>query len=125
MKKKNDVKIEENVEEQSLGDRDLDREQMSDEDYIAGLEEHLGLALKEAESCKTEAKRIQAEFDNYRKRNNAIAEDMKRFGQSMVIEKLLSVLDNCDLARKYVQDEAALTGFNMMETQILSALDWK
>ncbi len=41
----------------------------------------------------------------------------------MVIEKFLTVLDNCDLARKYLHDEAALTGFNMMEDQILDILE--
>ncbi|MCQ2603412.1 MAG: nucleotide exchange factor GrpE, partial [Clostridia bacterium] len=51
-----------------------------------------------------------------------LAEDMKALGQSMVIEKLLTVLDNCDLARKYIKDESALMGFNMMEQQIISAL---
>lgn len=79
-------------------------------------------AQAEAKSCMEEAKRIQAEFENYRKRTNSVAEEMKLFGQSTVIEKMLTVLDNCDLARKYVQDEAALTGFNMMEAQILNAL---
>ena len=95
---------------------------MSDEEYISALEEKLGQAIAEAETCKGLTQRLQADFDNYRKRNNSIAEDMKLLGQSIVIEKLLTVLDNCDLARKYIQDQSALTGFNMMESQILSAL---
>ena len=89
---------------------------------ISALEEKLGQAIAEAETCKGLTQRLQADFDNYRKRNNSVAEDMKQLGQSIVIEKMLSVLDNCDLARKYVKDEAALTGFNMMESQILGAL---
>lgn len=101
---------------------ELDREQMSDGDYISALELKLGQALAEIESVKNLAQRVQADFDNYRKRNNSLAEDMKKLGQSAVIEKMLAVLDNCDLARKYLSDEAALTGFNMMEAQILGAL---
>lgn len=101
---------------------ELDRENMTDADYIAALEVKLGQALAEIDSVKNLAQRVQADFDNYRKRNNSVAEDMKLLGQSMVIEKMLAVLDNCDLARKYVSDEAALTGFNMMEAQILGAL---
>ena len=100
----------------------LDRAQMSDGDYISALEVKLGQALAEIESVKALAQRVQADFDNYRKRNNSMAEDMKALGQSAVIEKMLTVLDNCDLARKYISDEAALTGFNMMEAQILGAL---
>lgn len=101
---------------------EIDREGLSDEEYISALEEKLGQAIAEAETCKGLTQRLQADFDNYRKRNNSIAEDMKQLGQSVVIEKMLTVLDNCDLARKYVKDEAALTGFNMMESQILGAL---
>ena len=66
--------------------------------------------------------RVQGECDNYRKRNAALAEEMKTLGKSMVIEKLLGVLDNCALARKYITDEACLTGFDMMERQLLDAL---
>lgn len=110
------------TEEESKPDLEIDRENMSDEQYISALEQKLGQAIAETNTCKALTQRLQADFDNYRKRNNSIAEDMKLLGQSIVIEKLLTVLDNCDLARKYVQDESALTGFNMMENQILSAL---
>ena len=115
----NDAKVGD-IEDKECGD--LDRAQMSDGDYISALEVKLGQALAEIESVKALAQRVQADFDNYRKRNNSMAEDMKALGQSAVIEKMLTVLDNCDLARKYISDEAALTGFNMMEAQILGAL---
>lgn len=127
-KNKNQQEINEQVEAregetvEDSQDFEIDRESMSDEEYIEALEQKLGQAIAEANTCKGLTQRLQADFDNYRKRNNAIAEDMKLLGQSVVIEKMLSVLDNCDLARKYIQDEAALTGFNMMESQILSAL---
>lgn len=110
------------VETEQKPDIEIDREGMNDEQYIAALEQKLGQAIAEANTCKGLTQRLQADFDNYRKRNNSIAEDMKLLGQSIVIEKLLTVLDNCDLARKYIQDQSALTGFNMMENQILTAL---
>lgn len=127
-KKNKNATQEENIEEQTqeceqeVQESQIDREGMSDEEYIEALEQKLGQAIAEANTCKGLTQRLQADFDNYRKRNNAIAEDMKLLGQSIVIEKMLTVLDNCDLARKYIQDEAALTGFNMMENQILGAL---
>ena len=101
----------------------LDRELLGDDKYIEALEEKLGEALAEAVTCKNLTQRLQADFDNYRKRNQTLGEEMKQLGISMVVEKLLGVLDNCDLARKYISDESALQGFNMMETQILMALD--
>lgn len=127
-KKNKNATQEENIEEQTqeceqeVQESQIDREGMSDEEYIEALEQKLGQAIAEANTCKGLTQRLQADFDNYRKRNNAIAEDMKLLGQSIVIEKMLTVLDNCDLARKYIQDEAALTGFNMMENQILGTL---
>ena len=110
------------VETEQKPDIEIDRDGMNDEQYIAALEQKLGQAIAEANTCKGLTQRLQADFDNYRKRNNSIAEDMKLLGQSIVIEKLLTVLDNCDLARKYIQDQSALTGFNMMENQLLTAL---
>ncbi len=110
----------EQVSETDLG---IDRDGLSDGEYIDALEEKLGSVIGELSSCTGLMQRLQADFDNYRKRNSALAENMKVLGQTAVIEKMLAVLDNCDLARKYLQDESALTGFNMMEKQILDALE--
>ena len=115
------VTAEESAAEQAQsGD---DREALGDEKYIEVLEERVGKCVAETMSAKNIAMRLQADFDNYRKRNASLAEEMKALGKSMVIEKMLTVLDNCDLARKYISDESALTGFNMMERQILDALE--
>lgn len=115
--------VAENAAENASAEDVIDRENMSDEEYIAALEEKVGKCVAETVSAKNVAMRLQADFDNYRKRNAALSEEMKSLGKAMVIEKMLTVLDNCDLARKYLTDEAALTGFNMMERQILDALE--
>lgn len=118
------VTAEESAAEQAQsGDDVLDREALGDEKYIEVLEERVGKCVAETMSAKNIAMRLQADFDNYRKRNASLAEEMKALGKSMVIERMLTVLDNCDLARKYISDESALTGFNMMERQILDALE--
>ena len=126
-KDKRDVKVEQHTEtaeeKKSATEVVLDREEMGDEKYIEALEERIGLCMAESVSARNIAMRLQADFDNYRKRNASLAEEMKNLGKAMVIEKMLTVLDNCDLARKYLTDEAALQGFNMMERQILDALD--
>lgn len=129
-KDKRQVKVEQqsaesdgSVKEYVPEDAVLDREAMGDEKYIEALEEKIGLCMAESVSARNIAMRLQADFDNYRKRNAGLAEEMKSLGKAMVIEKMLSVLDNCDLARKYLTDEAALQGFNMMERQILDALE--
>lgn len=111
----NDGSVKEFVPEDAV----LDREAMGDEKYIEALEEKIGLCMAESVSARNIAMRLQADFDNYRKRNAGLAEEMKSLGKAMVIEKMLSVLDNCDLARKYLTDEAALQGFNMMELSLI------
>lgn len=121
--KENDVKEKETITESDEQTFGLDREELGDEKYIEALEVKFGEALGEISTCRSLLQRLQADFDNYRKRNNSIGEDMKALGVSMVVEKMLTVLDNCDLARKYISDESALTGFNMMERQILDALE--
>lgn len=117
-------KAEEQVKpkEESEAQTELDREAMGDDKYIEALEERIGALMAETTSARNLTLRLQADFDNYRKRNAALAEEMKTLGKSMVIEKLLGVLDNCALARKYITDEACLTGFDMMERQLLDAL---
>ena len=115
--------VAESAAENASAEDVIDRENMSDEEYIAALEEKVGKCVAETVSAKNVAMRLQADFDNYRKRNAALSEEMKSLGKATVIEKMLTVLDNCDLARKYLTDEAALTGFNMMERQILDALE--
>lgn len=102
---------------------DIDRESMTEEEYIDALETKLGESLAKINELTALAQRVKADFENYRRRNASLSQEMKELGQSVVIEKLLGVLDNCDLARKYIADEAALTGFNMMESQILIALE--
>ncbi len=122
---KRSVKVEEQTTDESvqqLEQLELDREAMGDEKYIEGLEEKIGGLIAETIAQRNSILRLQADFDNYRKRNATLAEEMKSLGKSMVIEHMLSVLDNCDLARKYLTDEASLTGFNMMERQIIDAL---
>lgn len=101
----------------------ISREGLSDEEYIEKLETALGKSVAELKSCTELLKRLQADFDNFRKRNANVSEEMRKFGQTVVIEKLLTVLDNCDLARNYIKDESALMGFNMMEKQLLDALE--
>ena len=81
---------EEVAESDDLG---LDREALGDDKYIEALEEKLGQAIAESVMCRNLTQRLQADFDNYRKRNASIAEEMKQLGISMVCEKLLGVLD--------------------------------
>ena len=102
--------------------QEKDFEDMTVEEQVEFLEESLGKSIAEAEENKKQAQRLQAEFENYRKRMESHGQEMRKLGIQAVVEKMLEVLDNCDRAREYIKDENALMGFNIMEKQIVIAL---
>lgn len=69
------------------------------------------------------AQRIQAEFENYRRR---MADELvlkKQEGIVSVINVFLPCLDTFKEAKKSITDEKVLEGVNMIEQKIYSALD--
>ncbi len=68
------------------------------------------------------AQRLQADFDNYRKRVAEQLDRERQEGIKSVIEVFLPCLDAFKEAKKSVSDEKVLTGINMIEEKILSAL---
>ena len=119
---KSKVSPKEETKKQEAVDEGVDKDEMSPEEYVNFLEESLGKALAEARDNKNQAQRLQAEFENYRKRTESYGTDMKKIGIVAVVEKMIEVLDNCDRARQYIKDPNALMGFNMMEQQIIIGL---
>lgn len=106
----------ENINEDAVADKPL--EQQTKKELIETVK------AKEAyaEECKTVAQRLQADFENYKKRTAKNGEYMKQLGQEIIISDLIAVLDNCNLARKYITNKDALVGFTMMEDQLNKAM---
>ena len=50
------------TEEENKSEFEIDRENMSDEQYISALEQKLGQAIAEANTCKALTQRLQADF---------------------------------------------------------------
>lgn len=69
------------------------------------------------------AQRIQAEFDNYRRRSSADIANARVQGQVSVIETFLPCLDTFKEAKKHITDESVLSGVEMIENKILEALN--
>ena len=69
------------------------------------------------------AQRIQADFENYKKRNAEIAKKSYESGVNDFVLKLLPVLDSFKQARSTVTDEQALSGLNLIHGQIIKALN--
>jgi len=68
------------------------------------------------------AQRLQADFDNYRKRVAEQLDFQKEEGKRSVIEVFLPCLDTFKEAKKSITDEKVLAGVQMIEDKILNAL---
>lgn len=71
------------------------------------------------EEFKDTLQRLQAEFDNYRKRTDASMERVKQDGIIFAINKLLPVLDSFKSAKMLVKDEEFLKSLSLIEKQFV------
>ena len=76
----------------------------------------------EVEDYKDRWIRSQADFDNYRKRNNDAVSKARETGASAVYENMLAVLDNLERAIKAMKDEADIKGVEMITRQMKDVL---
>ena len=66
--------------------------------------------------------RVQAEFDNYRKRMISALSDARKDGFMDAIEGFLPALDSFKMATEYIQDKNTLMGIKYIEKGILDTL---
>lgn len=96
---------------------------------LAGLTQQLQIAQTVAMKEKSRSEelgnlvsRMQADFDNYRKRTNELNKRTKEEGVVEVVEKLLPILDNLRLAIQAIDDESISEGIKMIYRQITDML---
>ena len=79
---------------------------------------------KEKDECVAMAQRLQADFDNYRKRNAAIRADSLEEGTRELIRSLLPVLDNFDRALENCEnvDPGWVDGIKLVHKQLTGIL---
>lgn len=68
------------------------------------------------------ARRVQADFDNFRRHATENIKKAKTDGQASVIEVFLPCLDTFKEAKKSISDENVLKGVEMIENKILDSL---
>jgi molecular chaperone GrpE len=73
---------------------------------------------RRADEMTTAAKRLQAEFDNYKKRTAAASATAREEGRKEVIEKLLPAVDALFQAEKLIKDESVLQGLRLISEKI-------
>ena len=82
----------------------------------------LETAVKAADEFKNMAQRIQAEFDNYRKRNAEAVRNARNDGIDDVVEMFFPVLDNFERGMNAV-DEQAKIGMELIYKQVLAIFE--
>lgn len=69
------------------------------------------------------AQRIQAEFDNYRRRNQDSVFASRQDGIAYAVEMLLPVVDSINSAKRQVKDEEFLKSLELVYSQTLSCFE--
>lgn len=84
----------------------------------------LAQAQAKAEEYLTMAQRVQADFDNYRKRTKSARAEAYEDGAREFIKQLLPVVDNLERAiGQESEDESLLTGVKLVYKQLTEALE--
>ena len=85
----------------------------------------LTAAAAKAEEYLALAQRTQADFDNFRRRNESVRADAFAEGQRTVLTAMLAVLDNLEraLAAPAAEGDALRTGVEMTHKQMIAALE--
>nr|AIF26198.1 putative protein GrpE [uncultured bacterium Ad_144_C12_contig1] len=87
-------------------------------------DERLKAAEAKAEEYLDMAQRVQAEFDNYRRRTKAIRAEAYEDGARELIKQLLPVVDNIERAiAQETADEGLMTGVKLVYRQLTEALE--
>lgn len=95
-----------------------------DEPAAGGGEEQLKAAREKAEEYLNMAQRVQADFENYRRRTKATRAEAFEDGAREFIKQLLPVVDNLERAiAQETADEALLTGVKLVYRQMMEVLE--
>lgn len=68
------------------------------------------------------AQRIQAEFDNYRKRSNDIVKVSRQDGIIDAVLRFLPAIDSIEKAKQMITDPKILEGINLIEKELKNSL---
>ena len=86
--------------------------------------EALAAAIAKQEEYLNMAQRVQADFDNFRRRNKATRAEAFEEGAREVIKQLLPVVDNLERAiAQETADESLMTGVKMVYRQLMDTLE--
>ncbi|MBR6428162.1 MAG: nucleotide exchange factor GrpE [Clostridia bacterium] len=89
---------------------------------VKALREKLDKLQEDRDDAVRQAQRLQAEFENYRKRNAQIAADSRDDGVRETVKALLPVADNFERALENAPEDAFAEGIRNISKQFETAL---
>ncbi|HZK33994.1 MAG TPA: nucleotide exchange factor GrpE [Bacillota bacterium] len=102
-------------------------EQSEYEEEIIGLKEDLAQAIVKQDEYLSMAQRLQADFENYKKRNKNLVADTYSEASCEILNTFLPVLDNLDRAilsfKEANAQESMLKGVEMIHKQFIDCLE--
>ena len=91
---------------------------------VEALQAQLEAAQKQSEEYLNMAQRVQADFENFRRRNNSVRAEAFEDGAREFIKTILPVMDNLERAlAAESSDEALKEGVGMVHRQLTDALE--
>lgn len=118
--------LEEVAQEDEMSNESSREQDVSLEEKVLTLQAELDQTKNQADEYYAHLQRLQAEFDNYRKRTQKEKEDFAKYASERVMEGLLPVLDNFERAieaSKTTQDIKSFSqGVEMIFKQMQSIL---
>ncbi|MBR3906128.1 MAG: nucleotide exchange factor GrpE [Clostridia bacterium] len=109
-------------EKEILQEETAETEEMQEVEEVQ--EDELTKVQKQAEEYLNMAQRVQADFDNFRKRTKATRAEAFEDGAREFIKNLLPVVDNIERAlTQPTEDESFKTGVSMIYRQLMDTLE--
>lgn len=102
-----------NAVEQSVDERDNE---------ISELNCELAETREKVTRLTAMLQQLQADFDNYRKRNATLATESRQKGVFDAIKAILPAFDAVESAQKQITDASTLEGLDMVERKLLDSL---
>lgn len=122
-------KMEKNIEAEEVStapvdDGAVDAEETAQTVDVAALQEALSKAQAQSEEYLTMAQRVQADFENFRRRNNSVRAESFEDGARDFIKNILPVIDNLERAlAAESHDEALHEGVSMVYRQLMDVME--
>ena len=122
-------KMEKNIEAEEVNtvpvdDGAVDVEETAQTVDVTALQEALSKAQAQSEEYLSMAQRVQADFENFRRRNNSVRAESFEDGARDFIKNILPVIDNLERAlAAESHDEALHEGVSMVYRQLMDVME--